>query len=68
MRVIAQQGDTIDELCWRHLGRTLGMVEIVLEQNPGIADHGPVLPHGLKVNLPEVPNDQPTAAQVRLWD
>lgn len=68
MRVIAEQGDTIDAICWRHFRRTRGLVEAVLELNPGIADHGPILPHGLAVELPEPPNDQPNAPQVNLWD
>jgi phage tail protein X len=68
MRVRAQQGDTIDALCWRHYGRTRGLVEVVLEMNPGIADNGPVLPHGLVVEMPEPPNDQPNTPLVNLWD
>ena len=68
MRVIAQQGDTVDDLCWRHFGRTRGLVEVVLEMNPNLADHGPVLPHGVAVELPEAPNDQPTPPRVQLWD
>jgi phage tail protein X len=69
MRVITHQGDTVDALCFRHLGRTQGVVEIVLEQNPGLADYGPVLPHGLQVDLPDTttqPTNTPTL--LRLWD
>lgn len=68
MRVITHQGDTVDALCFRHYGRTQGVVEAVLEQNPGLADHGPILPHGLQVDLPDTPTQQATAATVRLWD
>jgi len=60
MRVIAQQGDTVDALCWRHYGRTDGTVEAVLEANAGLADYGPVLPHGLAVELPELASIAPT--------
>jgi phage tail protein X len=69
MRVITRQGDTVDALCFRHLGRSQGVVEIVLEQNPGLADHGPILPHGLQVDLPDTttqPTNTPTL--LRLWD
>lgn len=52
MRVYAHQGDTVDALCWRHLGRTAGVVEQVLESNRGLAAKGPVLPHGTVVDLP----------------
>ena len=36
MRVYAHQGDTLDALVWRHLGRTAGLVERALELNPGL--------------------------------
>jgi phage tail protein X len=68
MRVYAQQGDTVDSLCFRHYGRTRGVVEATLEANAGLADLGPVLPHGHPVDLPEAPNDQPTISLVNLWD
>jgi phage tail protein X len=68
MRVYAQQGDTVDSLCFRHYGRTRGVVEATLEANAGLADLGPVLPRGHPVDLPEAPNDQPTISLVNLWD
>lgn len=68
MIVLAQQGDTVDVLCWRHYGRTRGLVELVLEMNAGLADHGPVLPHGLAVEMPEPPATKPTAPLLQLWD
>lgn len=69
MIVRAQQHDTLDLLCWRHLGATANLVEAALELNPGLADYGPILPHGLLVNLPE-PTATPTntAQVVNLWD
>lgn len=68
MRVRAQQGDTVDALCWRHYGRTVGLVETVLEMNPGLADNGPILPHGLVVEMPDQPATTPTAPLLQLWD
>ncbi len=65
--VIAHQGDTLDALCWRHYGRTAGVVEAVLEANPGLADLGPILPHGQRVPLPEQA-PQPQTQTVQLWD
>ena len=53
-QVRAQQGDTVDALCWRYYGRTAGVTETVLLANPGLADHGPTLPHGCLVELPEI--------------
>lgn len=65
--VIANQGDTVDLICWREYGRTDGVTEAVLEANPGLADHGAVLPLGTQVSLPDV---TPTQKQttVTLWD
>lgn len=56
--VRAQQGDTVDQLCQRHLGTTAGVTEVTYTLNPGIAALGPVLPLGLLVTLPE-PNLTP---------
>lgn len=65
--VRAAQGDTLDLICWRHYGRTAGVVEQVLEANPGLARLGPVLPHGTLVQLPEIAT-QPQRQTVQLWD
>lgn len=67
MRVCAQQYDTLDALCWRYYGRTQGVTERVLRANPGLAEYGPVLPHGLCVELPDI-TPAPTAQTVQLWD
>jgi phage tail protein X len=66
--VRAQQGDTVDALCWRHYGRTAGVTEVVLEANPGLADHGPTLPQGLPVEMPEAQTTAPKRQMVNLWD
>ncbi|WP_110970788.1 tail protein X [Pseudomonas huaxiensis] len=62
------QNDTVDALCWRHYGRTAGVVEAVLHANPGLADYGPQLPTGLLVTLPDLQTPAPTRAMVNLWD
>lgn len=70
MRVQSTQGDTVDALCHRHLGTTAGMVEQVHALNYGISLHGPVLPIGTIVELPEVPTPSNGAAMrplVQLW-
>lgn len=66
--LISQQHDTVDALCWRHYGRTAGVTELVLQANPGLADHGAVLPAGITVLLPEAPTVAPVRQQVNLWD
>lgn len=66
--LITHQHDTVDALCWRHYGRTAGVTEVVLQNNPGLADHGPVLPAGISVLLPSVQVTAPVRQQVHLWD
>jgi phage tail protein X len=66
--VIAQQGDTVDLLCLRHLGTTAGVTEAVYELNRGLAERGPVLALGQDVTLPDRPTTSPTVATVQLWD
>lgn len=67
MRVITHQGETLDALCHRHYGRTAGVVEAVLQANRGLAELGPILPHGTAVELPDLP-PPPTATLIQLWD
>jgi phage tail protein X len=64
----AQQGDTVDALCWRYYGRTAGVVEQVLDANPGLADLGPVLPNGTLINMPEAAAQAIQRQVVNLWD
>ena len=69
MRVQARQGDTLDAICYRHLGCTAGVVEAALEANPGIASLGEVLPHGTEIELPEPDATAPARrALIQLWD
>jgi len=69
MQVRARQGDTVDALCFRHLGRTAGVVEQVLAANNGLAAFGAFLPLGTQVNLPDpVKAVLPTVTQTKLWD
>ncbi|AQT95913.1 tail protein X [Pseudomonas azotoformans] len=62
------QNDTVDALSWRFYGRTAGVTEAVLEANPGLADHGPILPQGLVVNMPEAQTTAPQRQMVQLWN
>ena len=68
MKVVTQQGDTVDALCWRYYGRTDGTVETVLEANNGLADYGPVLPLGLAVEMPDISTVQATKPLIQLFD
>ena len=66
--VIANQGETVDAICWRHYGRTAGVTEAVLDANPGLADLGATLPHGTLVQLPDVAPQAEQRQMVNLWD
>jgi len=68
MQVMAQQNDTLDLLCWRHLGSTNGVVEQALQMNPGIASLGALLPMGMIVSLPTQPPKANTIQMINLWD
>lgn len=67
MRVRTVQGDTVDSVCQRIYGRTAGVTEAVFEANSGLADLGPVLPHGTVIDLPDTP-PQPAVQRLQLWD
>lgn len=69
MQVRTLSNDTVDSLCWRHLGKTAGMTEIVLSINPGVCDYGPILPQGIIVEIPDAPPaSTATATIVKLWE
>ncbi len=62
-----KDGDMLDAICFKYYGSQIGTAEAVLEANPGLAEHGPMLPAGLVIELPDI--DAPQAEKaVRLWD
>ncbi len=54
-----QQGDNT---------QLLGIVEAVLNANPGLCDRDVLLPEGVEINLPDVHNDAGTEKLIQLWD
>lgn len=66
--VIAAQGDTVDSICWDYYGRTAGVTEAVLDANPGLADLGPIIPHGTAVTLPDAAPQAEQPKVVNLWN
>ncbi|MEB0138005.1 MULTISPECIES: tail protein X [unclassified Undibacterium] len=69
--VYAHQFDTLDLLCWRHVGMTQGVVEAALELNRSIADTGVFIPHGSAVVLPtaeHLAHRTRSHQIVQLWD
>jgi phage tail protein X len=64
----AQQGETLDALCWRVLGRTAFVVEQALELNRDLADGGAHLAEGQEIILPVLVRDAvPEHQIVQLW-
>lgn len=61
------EGDVLDDICWRHYGVQSGAVETVLDANRGLADKGPIFPAGVEILLPEL---KPVieVQSVKLWE
>jgi len=61
-------GDMIDEICWRHYPKQSQSqaVALVYESNNRLADLGAILPAGLTLVLPDLPQPRfiPT---INLW-
>lgn len=66
MKVRAQQNDTVDLLCHRHLGQTRGVTETVLALNPGLCEQTR-LKTGQAVILPDT-LPVPQTAMIHLWE
>lgn len=65
----AMDGETVDEICHRVLGKTAAVTEQVLDMNPGLAEIGPRLPGGTAVTLPDASAAQTATIDiVQLWD
>ena len=62
-----KQQEMLDQIALEQYDTTVGTVEAILEANPGLAEHGPILPQGLEISLPEIPQP-PDDQEVRLWD
>lgn len=68
VQVRSHQGDTVDTLCWRHLGSSAD-VEATLQLNPGLAALGPELPIGTPITLPAASAAAaPQTNHLQLWD
>ena len=67
-RVTTIAGETVDLICRRHYGDESGYAEAVYETNRGLAAHGPFLPVGLSILLPDMARPVAASPVVRLWD
>ncbi|WP_440055506.1 tail protein X [Pseudoalteromonas sp. T1lg65] len=64
---VTRDGDCLDLICFRHYGRSSGVVEKVLQANHGLAALGPIYALGVEIFLPEFP--KPKVKQViNIWD
>lgn len=64
----SRAGDTVDLIAWHYYGATDNrIVERLFVANHGLADHGPVLPAGLTIVLPEL-SVPATNEGISLWD
>ena len=63
--------DRLDRICFARYGNSSnGIVEWVIEQNPGVELYGIVLPLGITINLPDAPKKldaPPVLKQIFLW-
>ncbi|KAF7769990.1 hypothetical protein PCIT_a2923 [Pseudoalteromonas citrea] len=65
---ITRYGDCLDNICWRHYGRSIGMVELVLESNHGLAEKGAIYAQGVAIFLPEVIEKPVSSNVINIWD
>ncbi|WP_366654417.1 tail protein X [Fodinicurvata sp. EGI_FJ10296] len=64
--VITTEGAVLDEIVWRHYGRTEGVVERVIAANRHLESFGPILPAGVRITLPPLP-PAPERRVIRIW-
>lgn len=68
-KVEAETGMPLDLIIWQRYRReTPGLVEATLDINPGLAAHGPMIPHGTVIQIPlDRPDSFTRLPVVRLW-
>lgn len=68
--IVEGDGVALDLMVWRRFRRpTPGLVERVLDSNPGLADLGPLLPAGTRLTIPiDIPTGPAVRPIVKLWD
>ncbi|WP_372830505.1 tail protein X [Pontibacterium sp.] len=66
MKYRTQPGDMLDAICHRRYAGRKNAVEHALSHNPGLSKHGPVLPAGLEIDLPDM-DAAPVKQSIKLW-
>ncbi|WP_316196559.1 tail protein X [Bradyrhizobium sp. SZCCHNS3053] len=63
--------DRLDRICNERYGSTENDIVVwVIERNPGLEQHGIILPAGIAIDLPEPPRQltqPPVIPQIFLW-
>ncbi len=59
-------GEMLDAIAHKHYDGRAGGTEAIVKDNIGLAKLGPVLPAGLEISLPDLPEIQ--EEEIRLWD
>lgn len=63
-----KEGDRLDTLCYQVYKTTRTTVEIVLTENPHLADYGALLPEGLLIKFPTLSPQPILQKTLQLWD
>lgn len=66
-RVMARDGDMVDQIAAEAYGRTAGATEALLDANPHLATLPARLPAGTLIDLPDIPALAATRT-IKLWD
>jgi phage tail protein X len=67
-RYRTKDGDILDAICWKYYGRVDGVLEAVLEANPGLSEQPAVLPAGFVITLPDLSKPTRIIETVKLWN
>ena len=67
--LVEGDGLTVSLIVWRRFHWPMpGLVEAIYDINPGLADYGPILPVGIRFEMPvPIPRDQQFLEPIRLW-
>ncbi|MFP3015104.1 MAG: tail protein X [Wolbachia sp.] len=64
---LTKEGEMLDLICWKHYGFTDGVVELILAENLGLAEHRSFLPAGLKIKLPIIQKPM-QKSKLKVWE
>jgi phage tail protein X len=59
-------GDVLDLIAHRHYGRTNGVLERVLARNRHLENYDAILPNGVRIMLPVIPNPK-NNQKIKIW-